>query len=89
MFRVLTGAAPWLVIGILVVPVLAGLIGGLLAQRMPSFEAACCAAWMHAQAAALSGPGLIAEDLPDLIPEVMADLYEIRPDRPSSASSRP
>jgi hydroxyethylthiazole kinase-like uncharacterized protein yjeF len=69
--------------------VLAGLIGGLLAQRMPSFEAACCAAWMHARAAALHGPGLIAEDLPELIPEVLGDLYGIRPDRPSSASSRP
>lgn len=69
--------------------VLAGMIGGLTAQRMPSFEAACCAAWMHAQAARLMGPGLIAEDLPDLLPEVLADLWEARPDRPSSASSTP
>lgn len=60
--------------------VLAGLIGGLLAQRMPSFEAACCAAWMHADAARRHGPGLIAEDLPDLIPGVLADLWTARPD---------
>lgn len=59
--------------------VLAGLIGGLLAQRMPSFEAAACAAWLHARAALLHGPGLIAEDLPEILPEVLADLWELRP----------
>jgi len=58
--------------------VLAGLIGGLLAQRMPSFEAACCAAWIHAEAARRHGPGLIAEDLPDLVPQVLADLWASR-----------
>lgn len=61
--------------------VLAGLIGGLIAQRMPSLEAAACAAWIHAQAARLHGPGLIAEDLPDLIPAVLTDLFAARPDR--------
>lgn len=60
--------------------VLAGLIGGLLAQRMHSFEAACCAAWMHAEAARRHGPGLIAEDLPGLIPGVLADLWAVKPD---------
>lgn len=55
--------------------VLAGMIGGLLAQHMDSFDAACAAVWMHADAAHRFGPGLIAEDLPDLIPPVLAELY--------------
>lgn len=55
--------------------VLAGMIGGLLAQHMDSFDAACAAVWMHSDAANRFGPGLIAEDLPELIPAVLADLY--------------
>ncbi len=55
--------------------VLAGLIGGLLAQGMESFEAACCGAWIHAEAGAGFGPGLIAEDLPDLAPVVLRRLW--------------
>jgi NAD(P)H-hydrate repair Nnr-like enzyme with NAD(P)H-hydrate dehydratase domain len=43
--------------------VLAGLIAGLLAQGMPSWDAACAAAWLHGQAANRAGPFLIAEDL--------------------------
>ena len=56
--------------------VLAGMVGGLLAQHMDSFDAACAAVWMHADAGRRFGPGLIAEDLPDLIPAVLADLYQ-------------
>lgn len=55
--------------------VLAGMIGGLMAQRMDSFDAARAAVWMHADAARGLGPGLIAEDLPDRIPAVLAALY--------------
>jgi hydroxyethylthiazole kinase-like uncharacterized protein yjeF len=44
--------------------VLAGLIGGLIAQGMPAWEASCAAAWLHGRAAAIVGPGLVAEDLP-------------------------
>lgn len=54
--------------------VLAGLIGGLLAQGMPAFEAACAAAWIQGDAAASFGPGLIAEDVIDRLPEVFGAL---------------
>lgn len=56
--------------------VLAGMIGGLIAQRMDSFDAARAAAWMHAEAARGFGPGLIAEDLPERLPAVLAALYD-------------
>lgn len=58
--------------------VLAGFIGGLIAQGMESFEAACAGAWIHAECGARHGPGLIAEDLPDLAPAVLAELYAKR-----------
>ncbi len=54
--------------------VLGGLILGLLAQGMDCFLAACAAVWMHGAAAATFGPGLLAEDLPDLIPGVLRQL---------------
>ena len=57
---------------------LAGFIAGLVAQGMESFEAACAAAWIHAEAGAVHGPGLIAEDLPGLAPSVLRKLWEAR-----------
>lgn len=54
--------------------VLAGMIAGLAAQAMPAFEAACAAVWMHGEAARAFGPGLIAEDISDMLPPVWADL---------------
>ena len=55
--------------------VLAGMIGGLLAQRVPAFKAASIAVWMHGEAARRFGPGLIAEDLADVLPNIFRDLY--------------
>jgi hydroxyethylthiazole kinase-like uncharacterized protein yjeF len=54
--------------------VLAGFIAGLLAQKMTAFDAAACGAWLHGAAAAIFGPGLIAEDLPEMLPEVLSEL---------------
>jgi len=54
--------------------VLAGLIAGLLAQHMTALDAAACGAWLHGDAASRFGPGLIAEDLPEMLPAVLAAL---------------
>jgi hydroxyethylthiazole kinase-like uncharacterized protein yjeF len=54
--------------------VLAGLIAGLLAQQMSAFDAAACGVWLHGDAASRFGPGLIAEDLPEMLPEVLSGL---------------
>jgi ADP-dependent NAD(P)H-hydrate dehydratase / NAD(P)H-hydrate epimerase len=54
--------------------VLAGILLGLLAQGMPTFEAACAAAWLHGTAATTVGPGLIAEDVVDALPSVLEAL---------------
>jgi len=54
--------------------VLAGIITGLLAQGMPAFEATMAACWIHAESARLFGVGLIAEDLIEMLPTVLAEL---------------
>ncbi|WP_457646952.1 NAD(P)H-hydrate dehydratase [Profundibacter sp.] len=66
-------AAPWLATagsG----DVLAGFITGLLARGYESREAAETAAWLHVECALHFGPGLIAEDLPEQLPEVFRSL---------------
>jgi len=56
--------------------VLAGFVGGLLAQGMAPLEAAAAAAWLHGEAARRIGIGLIAEDLPEILPKVLRSLDE-------------
>ncbi len=55
--------------------VLSGMIAGLLAEGMNAFDAACAAAWLHGEAATKFGPGLIAEDIPEMIPAVYRELF--------------
>lgn len=71
----LTGAqaVPWLATGG-TGDVLAGLIAGLLARGFSPLQATEAGAWLHAAAARHAGAGLIAEDLPGLLPSVFAEL---------------
>lgn len=54
--------------------VLAGLVVGLLAQGLSAYDTAAAAVWLHGAAAAGFGPGLIAEDLPQRLPQVLAQI---------------
>jgi hydroxyethylthiazole kinase-like uncharacterized protein yjeF len=66
-------AAPWLATagsG----DVLAGFIAGLMARGFAPFAAACTGAWLHVECAREFGPGLIAEDLPEMLPAVFRRL---------------
>jgi hydroxyethylthiazole kinase-like uncharacterized protein yjeF len=54
--------------------VLAGMIGGLLAQNMSPLDAAKAAVWIHGQASCTVGAGLIAEDLILALPECLNNL---------------
>ena len=69
-----THATPWLATagsG----DVLAGLIAGLMAQGMPTLEAAAMAAWVHGEAGRRVGAGLISEDLQRHVPDILSALH--------------
>lgn len=68
-----TEAAPWLATAG-AGDVLAGMIAGLLARGFAPFAAAESAAALHLAGARAFGPGLIAEDLPETLPAVLARL---------------
>ncbi|MGR3512417.1 MAG: NAD(P)H-hydrate dehydratase [Paracoccaceae bacterium] len=68
-------AAPWLATagsG----DVLAGFITGLLARGFAPMQAAETAAWLHTECALSFGRGLIAEDLPEELPNVFSRLLK-------------
>ncbi len=54
--------------------VLAGMIAGLVAQGMPLKSACAAAVWIHAECGAILGTGLVASDIPDVIPTVLPHL---------------
>jgi len=54
--------------------VLAGIVAALLAAGMGAFEAAAAAVWLHGEAAFRCGPGLIAEELTDVLPAALQDV---------------
>jgi hydroxyethylthiazole kinase-like uncharacterized protein yjeF len=56
--------------------VLGGMVLGLLAQGMPAFLGTSAAVWLHGAAAKVFGPGLIAEDLPETLPQVLRVLHK-------------
>ncbi len=66
-------AAPWLATAG-AGDVLAGFMTGLLARGFAPMRAAEIAAWLHVGCALGYGPGLIAEDLPEELPQVFRRL---------------
>jgi NAD(P)H-hydrate repair Nnr-like enzyme with NAD(P)H-hydrate dehydratase domain len=64
--------------------VLSGVVGALLAKGLEPFEAAYAGAWIHAEAgrtgALVDAQGILAGDLLELIPGVVAErTYDRRP----------
>ncbi|MBL9096513.1 MAG: NAD(P)H-hydrate dehydratase, partial [Alphaproteobacteria bacterium] len=51
--------------------VLAGIVGGLLAQGAAAFDAACAGAFLHGACGRIAGRALIAEDLADHLPRAI------------------
>ncbi|MEZ6028995.1 MAG: NAD(P)H-hydrate dehydratase [Hyphomonadaceae bacterium] len=55
--------------------VLAGLVGGLMAQGLSAFDAACAGAWVHGDAGLRAGPGMTSEDLDGSLHETLRELH--------------
>lgn len=71
--RINTNAPPWLATagsG----DALAGIISARVANGQDIFDAASAGVWLHGQAAQAIGPGLIAEDLADGLPQALASI---------------
>jgi NAD(P)H-hydrate repair Nnr-like enzyme with NAD(P)H-hydrate dehydratase domain len=51
--------------------VLAGIVAARCATGTGAFESACAAVWLHARAAELVGPGLVADDLIARLPSAL------------------
>ncbi|MEH0831120.1 NAD(P)H-hydrate dehydratase [Anaplasma bovis] len=58
--------------------VLAGIITGLIACGMPEFYAACCGVWVHGECGKKYALGLIADDIVQEIPKVLASIGMFR-----------
>ncbi|MEO8559456.1 MAG: NAD(P)H-hydrate dehydratase, partial [Rhodospirillales bacterium] len=56
--------------------VLAGMIGGLLAQGLEPFAAAAAGAYLHGAAGQLAGANLVAEDLPQALSVLLRDHWK-------------
>ncbi len=56
--------------------VLTGFVVALLAQGMAPFQAAAAAVWLHGAAASEFGLGLVADDLPQVLPRVIQKLKD-------------
>ena len=54
---------------------LSGIIAGLAANGSDAFDAASAGVWLHCQAGQCVGPGLIAEDIADVLPAVLDSLF--------------
>jgi ADP-dependent NAD(P)H-hydrate dehydratase / NAD(P)H-hydrate epimerase len=70
--------------------VLSGVLGALLARGVPAFEAAGAAAFLHGRAARHGhAVGMVAGDLPDLLPRAFADVLGSPPIDPSTPEAHP
>ncbi len=56
--------------------VLAGMIGGWIAQGMSAFDSASASVWLHGEASLTGGAGLISEDLMEYFPKILTRFYE-------------
>lgn len=54
---------------------LSGIVAGLVANGLDPFNAASAGVWLHGQAAECVGPGLIAEDIPEVLPVILDTLF--------------